>query len=89
MIRLNMAALMKRARSMGDENVDAIAGRTGISRSTIYRLAGGSEPSLPILCKFRAVYGGRVDSLIKEDRTGQDAAVPKQRTPRPRSRRST
>ncbi|MFJ6085079.1 helix-turn-helix domain-containing protein [Streptomyces sp. NPDC092369] len=89
MIRLNMTALMKKARSMGDESVEDIASRTGIGRATLYRLANGGEPSLPTLCKFRAVYGGRVDSLITEDPTTPGVAVPKQRTPRSRSRRAT
>ncbi|MER8030641.1 helix-turn-helix transcriptional regulator [Streptomyces bauhiniae] len=87
MLRLNMAALKRRATSKGDSTVEDIARRAGINKATLHRLASGStEPSLGTVWKLRRAYGGRVESLISDD---TKAGVPAQRTAAPETQHAT
>lgn len=80
MLRLNMAVLKRKARSLGDGTVEEMARRTGISKATLHRLAAGeTEPSLSTVWKLRGVYGGRLESLISDDAATTHVSVPAQR----------
>ncbi|MFD8425235.1 helix-turn-helix domain-containing protein [Streptomyces sp. NPDC059466] len=68
MLRLHMAKLLVKARELGDESVTDVAQRTGISRSTLHRLAAGTkQPSLATLWTLRGAYGVRLDTLVYDD----------------------
>ncbi|QFZ72887.1 helix-turn-helix domain-containing protein [Streptomyces fagopyri] len=68
MLRLHMAKLLVKAREFGDESVIDVAQRTGISRSTLHRLAAGTkQPSLATLWTLRDAYGVRLDTLVYDD----------------------
>lgn len=68
MLRLHMATLLVRAREFGDESVADMAQRTGISRSTLHRLAAGTkQPSLATLWTLRDAYRVRLDALVYDD----------------------
>ncbi|MFF4976519.1 helix-turn-helix domain-containing protein [Streptomyces sp. NPDC001083] len=68
MLRLHMAKLLVKAREFGDESVTDVAQRTGISRSTLHRLAAGTkQPSLATLWTLRGAYGVRLDTLVYDD----------------------
>ncbi|MFG2478823.1 helix-turn-helix domain-containing protein [Streptomyces fagopyri] len=72
-----MAKLLVKAREFGDESVTDVAQRTGISRSTLHRLAAGTkQPSLATLWTLRDAYGVRLDTLVYDDpRTMQSTPV--------------
>lgn len=68
MLRLHMATLLLKARELGDESVADMAQRTGISRSTLHRLATGTkQPSLATLWTLRDAYSVRLDALVYDD----------------------
>lgn len=68
MLRLHMATLLVKAREFGDESVADMAQRTGISRSTLHRLATGTkQPSLATLWTLRDAYSVRLDALVYDD----------------------
>lgn len=81
MLRLQMAELLMKAKELGDESVADVAQRTGISRSTLHRLAAGSkEPSLATLWTLRDAYGVGLDTLVYDDPlTTRSAAVSRRR----------
>jgi transcriptional regulator with XRE-family HTH domain len=63
-----MAMLLVKARELGDESVADMAQRTGISRSTLHRLATGTkQPSLATLWTLRDAYSVRLDALVYDD----------------------
>jgi transcriptional regulator with XRE-family HTH domain len=63
-----MAMLLVKARELGDESVADMAQRTGISRSTLHRLATGTkQPSLATLWTLRDAYRVRLDALVYDD----------------------
>lgn len=68
MLRLHMAQLLVKASKLGDESVADVAQRTGISRSTLHRLAAGTkEPSLATLWTLHDTYGVGLDTLVYDD----------------------
>ncbi|MER6128279.1 helix-turn-helix transcriptional regulator [Streptomyces sp. NPDC001795] len=68
MLRLHMATLLVKAQELGDQSVADVAQRTGISRSTLHRLAAGTkQPSLDTLWALRDAYGVRLDTLVYDD----------------------
>ncbi|MFD8912648.1 helix-turn-helix transcriptional regulator [Streptomyces sp. NPDC059575] len=68
MLRLHMTRLLDKAGEFGDASVADVARRTGISRSTLHRLAAGTkQPSLPTLWTLRGVYGVCLDTLVYDD----------------------
>ena len=81
MLRLHMATLLVKAKELGDESVADMAQRTGISRSTLHRLAAGTkQPSLATLWTLRDAYGVRLDTLVYDDpQAMQRTAVPRRR----------
>jgi len=78
MLRLHMAKLLVKAKELGDQSVADVAQRTGISRSTLHRLAAGTkQPSLATLWALRDAYGVRLDTLVYDDpQTTRHTAVP-------------
>ncbi|MER6978049.1 helix-turn-helix domain-containing protein [Streptomyces carpinensis] len=79
-----MATLLVKARELGDESVADMAQRTGISRSTLHRLAAGTkQPSLATLWTLRDAYRVRLDALVYDDpQTEQRGGLPqRQRVP--------
>ncbi|MGX4694476.1 helix-turn-helix domain-containing protein [Streptomyces sp. JNUCC 63] len=83
MLRLHMATLLAKARELGDESVADMARRTGISRSTLHRLAAGTkQPSLATLWTLHDAYGVRLDTLVYDDpHTPQHHAPTRPRPP--------
>lgn len=81
MLRLNMAKVLKKARSKGASTVADVAQQTGISKSTLHRLAAGAiQPSLATVWMLKTVYGGRVETYVYEDpQATRGASVPRQR----------
>ncbi|MCC5476477.1 MULTISPECIES: helix-turn-helix transcriptional regulator [Streptomyces] len=73
-----MATLLVKARELGDESVADMAQRTGISRSTLHRLATGTkQPSLATLWTLRDAYSVRLDALVYDDpQTMQRSSLP-------------
>ncbi|GHE85627.1 hypothetical protein GCM10014715_47360 [Streptomyces spiralis] len=68
MLRLHMATLLAKAGELGDQSVADMAQRTGISRSTLHRLAAGTkQPSLATLWTLRDAYRVRLDALVYDD----------------------
>ncbi|MEU0598030.1 helix-turn-helix transcriptional regulator [Streptomyces sp. NPDC006393] len=63
-----MATLLAKAGELGDQSVADMAQRTGISRSTLHRLAAGTkQPSLTTLWTLRDAYRVRLDALVYDD----------------------
>ncbi|MFE1853145.1 helix-turn-helix domain-containing protein [Streptomyces sp. NPDC059489] len=63
-----MTTLLVKAREHGDDTVAAVAERTGISKSTLHRLAAGTkQPSLTTLWTLHHAYDIRLDTLIYND----------------------
>ncbi|MER6919221.1 MULTISPECIES: helix-turn-helix domain-containing protein [Streptomyces] len=63
-----MATLLAKAGELGDQSVADMAQRTGISRSTLHRLAAGTkQPSLATLWTLRDAYRVRLDALVYDD----------------------
>ncbi|GED84429.1 hypothetical protein TNCT6_15140 [Streptomyces sp. 6-11-2] len=90
MLRLHMAKLLVKAKELGDESVADVAQRTGISRSTLHRLAAGTkEPSLATLWTLRDAYGVGLDTLVYDDplTTRRTAASRRWPAPAPVGRR--
>ncbi|QEV37732.1 XRE family transcriptional regulator [Streptomyces nodosus] len=81
MLRLHMAKLLVKAREFGDESVADVAQRTGISRSTLHRLAAGTkQPSLATLWTLRDAYQLQLDMLVYDDPlTVRPTVVPRPR----------
>lgn len=68
MLRLHMDTLLAKAGELGDQSVADMAQRTGISRSTLHRLAAGTkQPSLATLWTLRDAYRVRLDALVYDD----------------------
>lgn len=68
MLRLHMTTLLVKARQLGDQSVADVSQRTGISRSTLHRLAAGTkQPSLTTLWTLRDAYNVRLDTLVYND----------------------
>lgn len=68
MLRLHMTTLLARASELGDQTVADVAQRTGISRSTLHRLAAGTkQPSLATLWTLHDTYDVRLDTLVYSD----------------------
>lgn len=80
MLRLHMATLLAKAGELGDQSVADMAQRTGISRSTLHRLAAGTkQPSLATLWTLRDAYRVRLDALVYDDiQTLQHSSLPPQ-----------
>ncbi|MBB4790011.1 helix-turn-helix domain-containing protein [Streptomyces nodosus] len=76
-----MAKLLVKAREFGDESVADVAQRTGISRSTLHRLAAGTkQPSLATLWTLRDAYQLQLDMLVYDDPlTVRPTVVPRPR----------
>ncbi|MEU1710270.1 helix-turn-helix transcriptional regulator [Streptomyces sp. NPDC005706] len=80
MLRLHMATLLLKARELGDESVADMAQRTGISRSTLHRLASGTkQPSLDTLWTLRDAYRVRLDALVYDDPQTLQRSLPQRR----------
>ncbi|WP_250405276.1 helix-turn-helix domain-containing protein [Streptomyces cellostaticus] len=80
MLRLHMATLLLKARELGDESVADMAQRTGISRSTLHRLATGTkQPSLATLWTLRDAYSVRLDALVYDDPQTMQRGLPQRR----------
>ncbi|MFF0791658.1 helix-turn-helix domain-containing protein [Streptomyces spiralis] len=63
-----MDTLLAKAGELGDQSVADMAQRTGISRSTLHRLAAGTkQPSLATLWTLRDAYRVRLDALVYDD----------------------
>ncbi|MGQ5656120.1 helix-turn-helix domain-containing protein, partial [Streptomyces sp. EKR5.2] len=68
MLRLHMTTLLVKAREHGDDTVAAVAERTGISKSTLHRLAAGTkQPSLTTLWTLHHAYDIQLDTLVYND----------------------
>ncbi|MGW0082821.1 helix-turn-helix domain-containing protein [Streptomyces sp. NPDC003393] len=80
MLRLHMATLLAKAGELGDRSVADMAQRTGISRSTLHRLAAGTkQPSLATLWTLRDAYRVRLDALVYDDiKTLRRSGLPQQ-----------
>ncbi|MET8955625.1 helix-turn-helix domain-containing protein [Streptomyces sp. NPDC004393] len=79
-----MDTLLVKARELGDESVADMAQRTGISSSTLHRLARGTkQPSLATLWTLRGAYSVRLDALVYDDpQTVRRGSLPqRQRVP--------
>ncbi|MGW2696696.1 helix-turn-helix domain-containing protein [Streptomyces sp. NPDC001296] len=79
-----MTALLVKARELGDESVADMAQRTGISASTLHRLARGTKaPSLATLWTLRGAYSVRLDALVYDDpqTMGRSSLPQRQRVP--------
>ncbi|MFE3638270.1 helix-turn-helix domain-containing protein [Streptomyces sp. NPDC059168] len=75
-----MATLLLKARELGDESVADMAQRTGISRSTLHRLATGTkQPSLATLWTLRDAYSVRLDALVYDDPQTMQRGLPQRR----------
>ncbi|WP_189707768.1 helix-turn-helix domain-containing protein [Streptomyces anandii] len=75
-----MATLLVKAREFGDESVADMAQRTGISKSTLHRLAAGTkQPSLATLWTLRDAYRIRLDALVYDDPHTLQATTPARR----------
>ncbi|MGX4687738.1 helix-turn-helix domain-containing protein [Streptomyces sp. JNUCC 63] len=62
-----MTTLLAKARELGDHSVADMARRTGISTSTLHRLAAGTkQPSLATLWTLHDAYGVRLDTLVHD-----------------------
>ncbi|MGW4787876.1 helix-turn-helix domain-containing protein [Streptomyces sp. NPDC004230] len=63
-----MTTLLAEAKEHGDETVADMAERTGISRSTLHRLAAGTkQPSLTTLWTLHHAYNIQLDTLVYND----------------------
>ncbi|MED7827121.1 helix-turn-helix domain-containing protein [Streptomyces chiangmaiensis] len=63
-----MTTLLVKAKELGDETVADMAERTGISRSTLHRLAAGTkQPSLTTLWTLHGTYNIQLDTLVYDD----------------------
>ncbi|MFK4149674.1 helix-turn-helix domain-containing protein [Streptomyces sp. NPDC004065] len=72
-----MATLLVKARELGDVSVADMAQRTGISKSTLHRLAAGTkQPSLSTLWTLRDAYRIRLDALVYDDPHTLQATTP-------------
>ncbi|MEU8589286.1 helix-turn-helix transcriptional regulator [Streptomyces sp. NPDC048664] len=72
-----MTTLLASAGELGDRTVADMAQRTGISRSTLHRLAAGTkQPSLTTLWTLRDTYHVGLDTLVYRDPTPPPPSVP-------------
>lgn len=66
MFRLRINKLREAAATLGDTTGYAIAQRTGIAESSVYRfLNGTAQPDLNSMLRIHAVYGAPVESLME------------------------
>lgn len=66
MFRLRINKLREAAAHLGDTTGYAIAQRTGIAESSVYRfLAGTAQPDLNSMLRIYDAYGARVEDLME------------------------
>lgn len=66
MFRLCIGRLLDAASRLGDTTGYAIAQRTGIAESSVYRyLAGAAQPDLNSMLRISAAYDVRVEDLME------------------------
>lgn len=66
MFRLRIDKLRETTATLGDTTGYAIAQRTGIAESSVYRfLAGAAQPDLNSMLRISAAYGVSVEDLME------------------------
>jgi transcriptional regulator with XRE-family HTH domain len=81
MLCIDMAKVLKKARSKGAEDIPEIAVKIGISEVTLYRLAGRNvEPSLSTVWRLAAFLGVPIESFVSDDpKATRRPSIPRQR----------
>ena len=76
MYRLRIATLLEAAAGRGDKTGYAIARRTGIAESSVYRLlAGEAQPDLFSALRLGETYGVLVEELMQRETAEEPEAA--------------
>lgn len=67
MFRLRIDKLLEATATLGDTTGYAIAQRTGIAESSVYRfLAGAAQPDLNSMLRIHFSYGALIEDLMEQ-----------------------